>query len=123
MITILTKEAAHPIYDQIETHPAYFGFVQGLKAEKMVRGQKPYTYVLRAGETAGDYYVTFANKDGSIQHQPFIISITTEGWHCENGNPYGPYTEEVAFAEVLHKVMHCEQDECTPYAVNKITSL
>jgi hypothetical protein len=123
MIQVLSKHARHPIYEQIESNSVYVGLIQGLKAEKMLRGQKPYTYIIRAGETENDYYVTYVDANSNVRHQPIEVTILNEGWQCENMFPYGPYTEEVVFMDVLHKVMHCEKDEATPFAMNNITSL
>lgn len=101
-------------FDQeIQEHPAWLGKVSGLEAEKMLREKKPYHYVLRAGEFALEYYVTFAHADGTVRHQPFVITIAQEGWYYENGGVNGPYTE-ATIGEVIYQIMHCEEDECEP---------
>lgn len=111
---------------EIQNHAAWLGNVSGLKAEKMLRGLNiPYLYVLRAGEMSDDetqthYYVTFIQKDGSVKHQPFVITITSEGWCWENLGCGGPCASCETFnTTALHKIMHCEEGECQPYLYGK----
>ena len=103
---------------EIESHSAWLGHVPGLEAEKLLRGRKiPYLYVLRSGETATqnqkDYYVTFIDSDLSVKHQPFVVTTAVEGWYFENGAGGGPY-KDASIMDVLHLIMHCSKDECTP---------
>lgn len=99
---------------EIELSPSWLGKVQGLTAEKMLRGlNRPYVYVLRAGETEMDYYVTYIHADGTIRHQPFIVTINDNGWSCENGGWHGPFIQET-IGDVVHKMIYCEKKECTP---------
>lgn len=104
----------HYIHQDIRLHPAWLD-TTGLKAEKMLRNlSMPYRYILRAGETSVDYYVTFNHPDGSVRHQPVNISVSSEGWSYENGAPRGPFTEP-SINDVVHFIMHCEKDECAPF--------
>lgn len=99
-------------FNVIETHPSFLGCISGLKAEKLLRGKnKPYMYVLRQGECIGAYYVTFVHPDGFVKHTPFELVHTPQGWFCENG---GSFEFNECIDEVIHKVMHCEQNECQP---------
>lgn len=111
-------QASH-INDNISSHPAWIGKVSGLYAEKMLRGSLPYTYVLRGGETSSeyeqDYYVTFALPDGSIKHQPFVITITEDGWCWENHGNGGPHIHE-GIDHVLNLIMHCDKDQMSIFA-------
>lgn len=99
---------------EIQHNPSWLGKVSGLAAEKMLRGlNKPYLYVLRAGETEMDYYVSFIHKDGTVRHQPFTVEITEDGWCCENGGPYGPFVDK-SINDVIHAMIYCDKDECAP---------
>lgn len=99
---------------EIELNPSWLGKVSGLTAEKMLRGlNKSYLYVLRAGETEMDYYVTFLHADGTVRHQPFTVTLTDEGWCCENGGPYGPFVDK-NIHEIIHAMIYCDKDECAP---------
>lgn len=116
----LNKVTANTINEEIKAHPAWMGQISGLKAEKLLRGQKrPYLFILRAGELEGelesDYYVTFVKPDFSIMHQPFIISKNEEGWSFENGTGGGPYDNKISIDDVLHLIMHCSKDAATPF--------
>ena len=99
----------------IESHPAWIGHVSGWKAEMVLRNKKvPYLYLLRGGETEGDYYVSFVSPDLTIKHTPFIISITQGGWYCQNGHVSGPFINKT-IDHVIHSIMHCDSDECVPF--------
>jgi hypothetical protein len=118
MSTLLQLFAEYSINQEIERHPAWLGPISGLKAEKLLRGRKkPYLYVLRAGEgereNETDYYVSFIIPDFSIKHQPFVITVTSEGWYFENAGIGGPYTH-ASIDDVLHLMMHCPKEACLP---------
>lgn len=103
----------------IQSHSAWFGNISGLKAEKMLRGlNNPYLYILRKGEnetvSETDYYVSFILPDLSIKHQPFVITIAPEGWYYENGGPSPAYLE-ASIDDVLHLMMHCEENQPKPF--------
>ena len=120
MTAISKTQSTVSIFKEIVEHPAWKGKLSGLSAEKMLRGKKtPYLYLLRAGEHEGeketDYYVTFILPDCSIKHQPFVITDSSEGWYYENSGAGGPYTE-ASIEDVLHLIMHCRRDACTPLA-------
>lgn len=105
----------HAVTEEIESHQAWHGHMSGLMAEKLLRGQnKPYLYLLRSGEHEGDYYVTYVLPDLSVKHQPFIITTTSEGWHCQNGGAFGGLTT-ASFDDILHLIMHCGKLEPKPH--------
>lgn len=118
MSTQLELYVENSINQEIEYHSAWLGQISALKAEKYLRGhKKPYLYVLRAGEgereNETDYYVSFVLPDFSIKHQPFVITVTFEGWYFENGATGGPFTHE-SIDDVLHLMMHCPKEACVP---------
>jgi len=107
--------ASTTIEQQTQLHPAWIGRVSGLKAEKLLRGRKtPYLFVLRAGECEHDYYVTFVGHDFSIHHQPFVLTTKEEGWFFEQGGGGGPFVE-ATIDDVIHLIMHCGKNDCTPF--------
>jgi len=110
-----TVQETYFVEQDIQSHAAWLGKISGLKAEKMLRGlNKPYHYVLRAGEGEHDYYVTFVLPDFSVKHQPFTLSDSQEGWSYVNGCGGGPFQDAV-IEDVLHLIMHCRQGEATPF--------
>ncbi len=116
MSALLKEKTNHlsAIEQEIANHPAWHGHMSGLAAEKLIRGRKtPYLYLLRAGENAMDYYVTYVLPDLSIQHRPFIIWVTPEGWHYGNGGFGGPFTS-ASIDDVIHLIMHCNKGANTP---------
>lgn len=102
------------VIQEIENHVAWHGHISGLEAQKLLIGKKtPYLFISRKGEFNGDYYVSFLDSTLTVVHQPFAISITTEGWHCQNGGSFGPLTR-ASFDDILHLMMHCKKVEPTP---------
>ncbi len=101
------------INQEISSHPAWRADIRGLHAEILLREKAPYTYLLRQGESSTenetDYYVSFVDKDSSIVHRPFIITITGEGWFYANGGQGGPFINK-GIDHVLHLMMHCDRD-------------
>lgn len=111
MSTLLKEHTNYlsSIEQEIANHPAWHGAISGLNAEKILRGRKtPYLYLLRAGENEMDYYITFLRPDLSIEHRPFVITVTPEGWHYENCSAGGPFVD-ASIDDVLHLIMHCSK--------------
>lgn len=103
------------VTQEIESHSAWHGHMSGLVAEKLIRGKNtPYLYLLRSGEHEGDYYVTYLLPDLTVKHQPFIITSTNEGWHCQNGGNWENLTT-ASFDDILHLIMHCGKLEPKPH--------
>ena len=114
MSAIMKESAAHFIHEEIKSHICWYGNISGLKAEKILRGRKePYLYMLRKGENEEDYYVSFILPDFSIRHQPFVITITADGWDWENSGG-GSCPREASIEDVLYLMMHCEKSQCSP---------
>lgn len=122
MSTAVKKIVEATVHDEIRSHKAWYGNISGLVAEKMLKTRKtPYLFILRKGENEtenkADYYVSFILPDLSIKHQPFIITITSEGWEWENTGG-GPCTPEASIEDVLYMMMHCEKGQ--PIALNRL---
>lgn len=102
----------------MRNHPAWVGRIPGLQADKLVRGAKPYNYILREGEFETQYYVTFVHADGVVRHTPFIIYYDQGQWYFEQGGVGGGYEEET-IGDVIHLIMHCNKEEAAPFTVKK----
>lgn len=116
-----THNEAQQIHDGITSHRAWRGNISGLKAEKMLRGKTPYLYILRTGhfqnEQQVEYYATFVHADGSVRHQPVVITTTAEGWHYENHSVLGPINYMYSIDDVMHFIMHCSREEAKPFSL------
>lgn len=102
------------VINEIESHVAWHGNISGIEAQEILRKEKkPYRYILRKGEFEGDYYVSFVDTDFKVVHQPFKITITTEGWSCQNSGSFRSLTT-ASFDDILHLIMHCSKQDPTP---------
>ncbi len=113
MSAVLEQFISCSVEYDIQLHPAWIGLVSGLHADKLLRGKTPYQYILRQGEMESAYYVSFVQADGTVKHQPFVITTSSEGWYYENGGNGGPFLE-ATIDDVLHLIMHCQKEECIP---------
>ncbi len=114
MSALLKQLTLGSVNDEIQFHPAWVGNLPGLTAEKMLRGKKQsFLYVLRQGEDASSYYITYVAADFTIKHTPFVITNAHEGWYCENGCSYGPL--QASIDDILHLIMYCNKDAPVPY--------
>lgn len=112
-LAYLELENTVNIEQEILHHPAWYGKIAGLRAEKSLRGRAPYVYLLREGEYLLHYYVSFVLPDMSIRHQPFVITIDQGQWFCENGGCTGPFMKET-INDMIHLIMHCKPNEAKP---------
>lgn len=108
----------HPILVDIQAHPAWYGRISGLVADKMLRNQKPpFLYLLREGERRSsdelDCYISFLLPDLTIRHHPFKITINSKGWYYDDLLPKGPFTD-ASITSVLHLMMRCRKEDCVP---------
>lgn len=101
------------IEGSIQQSACWYDDVTGLDAEDVLKGKKAYTYLLRAGEKAHNYYVSFVEPSGFIKHQPIAIKYFGDAWFCRNWLDHGPYTIE-CIQDIVHRLMHCEKEEAQP---------
>jgi len=118
MSTTVRKFSESVVNEEIRSHKAWYGSISGLRAEKMLRGRKtPYLFLLREGENRteneADYYVSFILPDLTIRHQPFVITVTLDGWEWENSST-GGCPPEASIEEALYLMMHCERSQPIP---------
>ena len=113
MATVFQQCDIHDVIEEITHLPSWQGMISGLQAENLLKGQKPFVYLLRRGEYESNFYVSFVGADYTLRHQPFEIVMTPEGWHCINGVGAGPYGN-MLFIEIVHNIMHCLPHDCSP---------
>lgn len=109
---INTQNVVYPIQAEIESHPAWHGHITGLHAEDLLKDLPPYTFLIRAGETPVNYYISYVEKDGMRQHRAFVVTFDAHSWGYRNAVKTGPNTQP--FTDFIHKIIHCEQEECKP---------
>lgn len=122
MATILQEfDSSFSIFGNFCNHPAWYGNISGLAAEKMLRDQKvPYLYLLRQGEKSDraneeNYYVTYLDSDLKVRHQPLVVTEMASGIFFENGSGYGPSWDDVTIEDIIPKVIYCQKGECAPF--------
>jgi len=120
MSAVLQCFKDYAIFGGIESHTAWYANITGLAAEKLLRGEEAFSFLLRKGERSHkeneeSYYVTFVKADGSVMHQPFVVTIAPEGFYYENGNTGGPYIE-ATIDDILPLIMHAGDKTISPFA-------
>lgn len=113
MSVIFNEKSQKVLEPEVEFHSAWHGNIPGLHAEDKLKGKKPFTYILRKGEVSLNYYVSFILPDLTIKHQPFVITLTSNGWYSRNGSGSGPFINQ-SIEEVIHLIMHCNTEDCIP---------
>lgn len=104
----------HSIYKNIQAHPAWYGRISGLSADKMLRSKDlPFLFLLREGEYEKNYYLSFIRPNLTIRHHPFVITTTQEGWFYDDTERGGPYTN-ASIDRILGLMMHCREEDCVP---------
>lgn len=101
----------------IKSHPAWHGFISEQEAERCLKHQPSFTYLLRQGEH--QYFISFVKEDGAIKHQFFVLEHSRQGWYYRNGGTGGP--QEIVsenLEELIPMMMHCRADQCRPLKRN-----
>ena len=119
MAAIVKRVCSSTIFIEIEKHIAWKGHISGLVAEKMLRGKNtPFLYIIRMGEhKTGDetgYYITYVDVDLVVQHRPFVITVTPQGWYYENVGGGGPY-QSASINDVIHLILHVPEGVPVPF--------
>ena len=102
--------------EQVKAHPAWHFNISENDSETLLKGSRPFTYLLRAGQGEHKYFISFVKEDGSIKHQFFNLEYgDRKGWFYRNGGTGSP--EEVV-SQDLHQLipmmMHCDRLSGTP---------
>ena len=95
--------------DEIVEHPAWHVDLIGPEAEVLLKDQPSGTYLLRQGEKADNYYLSF-NDNGKLVHLPVKIDYPTKQWFYLNCLfHYGD-----SLKGFIPEIMHREEAECLP---------
>lgn len=100
--------------DEITSHPAWHGCLNGMDCEALLRGMPSGTYLLRQGEDQYHYYLSYVIGEYFYKHQPFIIKFSTRGWFYQNG--CSGFRDRLI--ELIPMAMHCDESQCTPLIKN-----
>lgn len=102
-------------HEQIKTHLAWHSNISENESEKLLRDNRPFTYLLRPGEKEHFYFISFVKEDGSIKHQFFALEFDRKGWFYRNGGTGSP--QEIVskdLHQLIPMMMHCDLLSCTP---------
>jgi hypothetical protein len=113
---------SYPVFIQdkiheITSHTAWFGDLTGTQAEFLLRSKSDMTYVLRQGERADHFYLSYVKDKCVFVHIPFTANHPSKMWYYLNGSPHLAETLE----KFIPEIMHVEQGECSP--LNKMLDL
>jgi hypothetical protein len=95
--------------DEITSHSAWHGELTGVDSELLLRMNCSFTYLLRQGEKADHFYLSFI-RGGEFCHLPFTIDYSSHQWYYLNTHPHFVDDLEVFIPEIMHK----EAGECFP---------
>jgi hypothetical protein len=92
--------------EQIRAHEAWRGDIDVRRAEALLQGSDPLTYLLRNDEDA--YLITFVQKDQLMKHRRFTLDDEHKSWCCLGMEEIVSETLE----ELIAKIMQCDPKEC-----------
>lgn len=95
----------------ITSHPAWFGKLNGMKTEEILRDRPPFSYLLREGEERHHYYLSFVIEPPcTYKHQPFRIAFSKNQWEYQNVT----LRNSVHLDEIIGMIMHCHPSKGIP---------
>jgi hypothetical protein len=97
--------------DELMSHPAWQGEVSGLEAEALLRQHDSFTYLLRQGEKADQFYLSYINGT-DLLHLPFTIDYSSLQWFYRNSWPHFAADLKAFIPEIMHR----DEAECHPLA-------
>ena len=99
---------------EVERHPGWQGSLGGIKCENFLRNQQNGTYVIRHGEEANTYYLSWVEDTEQcfFRHQPFslIPDRDTPKWLYKNG--YDKLSDTLE--DLIPLMMHRPKENCFP---------
>jgi hypothetical protein len=98
--------------NEIMNHIAWYGNLSGTEAEVILRNKSDMTYVLRQGERADQFYVTYVKDETEFTHLPFTVRSDVRKWFRQNWRPHFAET----LKEFIPEIMHVDEAGCTPLA-------
>jgi hypothetical protein len=80
-----------------------------VEAEQVLVNKPPFTYVTRPRETERGFMISFVNRNGCVEHQPFTLIDNKHGiWRNCGPSNVGK------LQKVICDMMQCEVLDCKP---------
>ena len=98
--------------EEIKAHVAWHSDLTGSEAEAILSNMPDMTYLLRQGEKADHFYLTYVSNGTNFIHIPFVIDYTSQKWFYRNFCPHFGDSLKVFIPEIMHK----EENTCYPLA-------
>lgn len=98
--------------NEIEGHPAWNAEADLSTSEALLKGHKPFTYLLRSAEKEHHYLLSFVDEDLLVQHRPISIrfSVESRGWYFLNSQSH----TRNKLSDLIPIAMHCDPSICSP---------
>jgi hypothetical protein len=96
--------------ENLAHHPAWEGSNLSEKKDRLLSGQKPFSYLLGTAEDDNQYSVSWVHKDGHIADSRFVYNAKTKTWFYSNGTPH----ECKNIDELLSSMFHCTKKDLHP---------
>ncbi len=93
--------------NEITSHCAWHGDLTGIEAEALLRLKPSFTYLLRQGEKADHFYLSYVEGE-RFNHLPFTLDYPSQQWFYRNGFPHFAKNLTTFIPEIMHK----EESEC-----------
>ena len=99
-----------PMLTTITSHAAWKEGVNLIQSENLLQGCPPFTYVLRQGDSAYQFFVSYVERSLKVRHVPFKIELTIRKWSYRNGA--GIIKDDLD--EFISLVMHYYESQYCP---------
>jgi hypothetical protein len=88
---------------QMTSHPAWAGDITASEAAKKLERQLPFTYILRREKETRQYFISFVDQEGKVEHES--INLEEKGWFHRNGWGTAPLpTIDLLIQEIMRHV-------------------
>lgn len=97
---------------EIEGHPAWYADANLSMSETLLKGQKPFTYILRHGDKELHYLLSFVDENQLVQHRPISIqySLAIKGWYFLNSVQHA----RTYLSDLIPVAMHVDPPRSNP---------
>jgi hypothetical protein len=97
--------------DEIKQHAAWMGDIDAKESEKVLKNQRPYTYLLRQGKDIYHYFMSFIDGEYNLRHVPIRMELSLKGWFYRNGTG----AIRPTLSEIILYALHCEPLQSSPF--------